>query len=74
MKYKVGDIVKIRDDLIVGEKYGGFTFFSGMMELVGRPVTISSIHNGDYRFKEDTGMEIFKWLYGVEMLKEVNED
>ena len=50
MKYKVGDKVKIRKDLKVGEIYGGCRFASGMQKLVGKVVRITySISGGSSR-------------------------
>ena len=43
MKYKVGDKVKIRKDLKVGEIYGGCRFASGMQKLVGKIACIEVI-------------------------------
>lgn len=43
MKYKVGDRVKIREDLIIGKEYGDNTFVSGMMPWRGQVVTISRV-------------------------------
>lgn len=46
MKYKIGDIVKIRDDLTVGKKYNmdgcetGDIVVSDMLNLSGKTVTI----------------------------------
>lgn len=34
MKYKIGDKVRIRRDLVVGDKYGGITFFYDMAKEV----------------------------------------
>lgn len=50
MKYEVGDIVKIRDDLIPNEKYGGLTLFCHMSEhLTGNTFEIESIDQEHYR-------------------------
>ena len=54
-KYKVGDKVKIREDLVGGETYGGLTTVSDMAELKGKEVTIkrtSCSGNDEYRIKE----------------------
>lgn len=40
MKYKVGDLVKLRDDLEVGKSYSDIIFFSGMRKLKNTPLTI----------------------------------
>lgn len=47
MRYKVGDIVRIRKDIVVGEQYGGLTFFSSMYEdLYNENLEISEV--GDW--------------------------
>lgn len=43
MRYKIGDRVKVREDLIVGRKYGGVCFVEGMKELLGKVVEISGV-------------------------------
>lgn len=40
MKYKVGDKVRVRKDLILGKMYGCNNFTSSMISLLGRVVTI----------------------------------
>ena len=53
-KYKVDDIVKVRKDLIVGNRYGKDIFVKDMMYMLGKGVTISKIIAiGEYRIKED---------------------
>lgn len=58
MKYKVGDKVRIRKDLKVGERYNGVIVREEMIELVGKTLTISDVHNFgeddiDYYLNED---------------------
>ena len=51
MEYNIGDKVKIREDLVVGEKYNGLTYRSRMNEEVvnkGRVVTIISKCTNNY--------------------------
>lgn len=54
MKYKVGDKVRIRKDLIVDEIYGNESFVTGMKGMCGKVVTIDSVNEGVelYRIKE----------------------
>ena len=60
MKYKVGDKVRVREDLEVGEWYGKEVFVSKMTLLKGKEVTISYIDSyGYYRVKEDS--ENLRW-------------
>ena len=48
MKYKTGDRVKIREDLIEDEEYGGHYFVSRMEPWRGKTVTI--VHCGKYDY------------------------
>ena len=52
-KFKVGDKVKLRDDLEVGRDYGGITFLRDMKDLQGKELTIDRIsRQGNYILKE----------------------
>lgn len=49
MEYKIGDVVEIRDDLQVGEKYGECSFNESMLKFKGITDTIESIdEDGDF--------------------------
>lgn len=53
MKFKVGDKVRVRKDLIVGERYGSDGFISDMKKLLGDVVTIKKVVDPDkYRIVE----------------------
>ena len=52
MKYKVGDKVKLRDDLEVGERYGNCSFSDFMTHLKGKTVTIRKVSCGRYQLNE----------------------
>ena len=54
MKYKVGDKVKIRKDLKVGEIYGGCRFASGMQKLVGKIACIEVVSKGNECYRIDS--------------------
>lgn len=57
MKYKVGDKVVIRSDLIRGEMYGEYFLLSEMHRLRGKTVTIKEVRQGglpSYRIEECT--------------------
>ena len=43
MKYKVGDKVRVRKDLVVGEQYGGETVADDMVDMRGMVVTIGEV-------------------------------
>ena len=52
MKYEIGDIVKVRDGLQVGEKYGNCEVLEGMLEYRGKMYVIVDIDfDGDYSLK-----------------------
>lgn len=74
MKYKVGDRVKVRNDLIVDRCYNGFYFNKDMTRWRGQIVTISEVENKDpcYRIKEDEGE--YKWGWVDEMFEDVVEN
>ena len=53
MEYKIGDIVKVRDDLQVGEKYGELNVMDYMLPFKGAIGTIEYIdRDGDYYLAE----------------------
>lgn len=49
MKYKVGDRVRVRKDLVVGNVYGGSHFTRQMYKLLGKIVRISEVYTDFYR-------------------------
>ncbi len=55
MKYKVGDKVRVRKDLVVNSNYGKADFVGGMKLFIGKVVTISKVIDGDYLILEDYG-------------------
>ena len=60
MKYKVGDKVKIREDLRVGERYGEFSFSHPMSEFLGNIGIISDVDEiNDYY--EIRGFNHWSW-------------
>ena len=62
MKYKVGDIVKVREDLEEGGDFGRLCVSSEMAKFAGKLVTISSVNDGgdDYLIEEDD--ETYYWI------------
>lgn len=68
-KFKVGDKVRVRKDLNVGESYSGIAFVDGMERYKGEIFEIEDIEDDDVVFLKDTK---FAWL--DEMLEEVKED
>lgn len=58
MKYKVGDKVRVRTDIVEYSEYGGGLFWGGMKSFVGKVVTINRLINDKYIIREDNG---YKW-------------
>jgi hypothetical protein len=52
MKYKVGDKVRIRRDLEIGQLYDGCLCTKGMQDLAGKVVCITEVHKiyGNHRY------------------------
>lgn len=67
MKFKIGDKVRIRKDLIVCSFYGGISFVEGMKECMGNTYKILDIH-GNIIYLKGT-----KFMWTTEMLEEVNK-
>lgn len=53
MKYKVGDKVRVRKDLMYADEYGGYIFLADMYGYGGEVVTIAAVHPDHYHIKED---------------------
>ena len=72
MKYKVGDKVKIREDLIVNEIYGCEAFVENMKAYLGKQVTIAkeSPSHVEYYIEEDSE----RWRWTDEMFEDYIED
>lgn len=66
MKFKIGDKVRVRQDLVVDEEYGGVSFHEGMIRN-GVYTIVSTIRESFYRF------ESFGYYYSAEMLELVSE-
>ena len=67
-KFKVGDKVRLRNNLEVGRDYGGITFLRDMKDLQGKELTIDRIsRQGNYILKEG------RYYYSEEMLEKVND-
>ncbi len=52
MMYKVGDIVRVREDLERHKSYGYYYATTEMAKLAGRKVTIECVLDDAYRIKE----------------------
>ena len=66
MKYKVGDKVKIREDLIVGNDYGSDGFVEEMEQYKGKTATIT----GAFMSKYDIDIDDGDWSWTDEMLED----
>ncbi|MCX0396312.1 hypothetical protein LI014_02785 [Clostridium perfringens] len=65
---KVGDKVKVKENLVVGQRYGGAFFASGYMEsLKGKEAIITDIFTGGYNIDID----IEDWSWTEEMLEKI---
>ena len=53
MKYKVGDVVRVRKDLCWGSVYNGWMVVDSMMKHRGMTVTIVAVDFNHYHIKED---------------------
>lgn len=69
MKYKVGDLVRVRSDLVVDGRYGSCRFAHEMAKFKGKVVTIASVLEklNNYRIEEGG----FYWT--DEMLEPIEE-
>ena len=54
MKYKVGDKVRVREDLVADNWYGNEIVVPGMTCLKGKIVTISKVRYDKYEIEEDS--------------------
>ena len=48
MKYEVGDKVRVRKDLVLGNKYGGIIYASNMDKFKNKECVITSVTNKTY--------------------------
>lgn len=68
MRYKIGDKVRVREDLVVNKSYGIDTFVDNMEKFKGKVVTISEITSRtkeEYHIKEDRE----KYFWTAEMFE-----
>ena len=68
MKYKVGDKVKVREDLVAGKLYGSCVFNSQMYKYRGGVTTIKGVKD-DYYY-----LDKCNWSWTDEMLEDVTMD
>jgi hypothetical protein len=65
MKFKVGDKVRVRKDLVDEQKYGGQCFVYDMSKFMDKIATIKSVYNSCYCIEEDGG----EWFWTDEMFE-----
>ena len=77
MKYKVGDKVKIREDLVVGKMYGADDFARGMEKYKGKIATIVTVHDTVYNINVDDNDidddDALAWHWTDEMFEDYTE-
>lgn len=70
MKYKVGDVVKVRSDLDVNKRYKRFYVTINMIEFKGKLVRIARVLNDCYNIYED----LKRWSWSDEMFEPFTEE
>lgn len=70
MKYKVGDKVRVRSDLVDGKYYGGTAVVRNMADMGGMVVTIERVRERTYLIEE--GSKGYNWT--DEMFESVEEE
>ena len=77
MRFKVGDKVRIREDLIVGKDYGNETFIDKMNQYKGQVGIIKNITINEkgikYQLLINNNQESFDWFWSDEMLEPYSE-
>ena len=70
MKFKMGDIVKVRSELDGNKRYKRFYVTINMIEFKGKFVRIARVFNNYYNIYEDLN----EWSWNDEMLEPVTEE
>ena len=79
MKFKVGDKVRVREDLLVNKRYGRCYFVKDMEKYKGKILTIEEIYDGFYKLDkssyvwDDRMLESYKELNKEHYEKEIVE-
>jgi hypothetical protein len=72
MKYKIGDKVRVREDLVDQKFYGEINYVSDMDEWKGKVVTISFVGSDYYEIAEEKNSD--KWAWSAEMFEDVPDN
>lgn len=72
MKYKVGDKVRIRKDLVRGQKYGKYDVTSTMQELGGKTACITDVNVRNEAYHIDLDLDLLHWT--DEMFEDVDTE
>ena len=70
MKFKVGDKVRIKNDLIVGKDYDNITFLGKMADLSGKELTIKEVEESNCKISEDK----YNFYWSCEMLEKIEKN
>ncbi len=70
MKYKVGDVVKVRSDLDINKRYKLFYVTADMLKFKGKLVRIARVLNDCYNIYED----LKRWSWSDEMFEPFTEE
>ena len=68
MKYKVGDMVRVRKDLVVNNEYNGVIYISSMDEFKDEKCVITNIRNQRYQINN------FGYWWSEEMFESIDDD
>jgi|694.fasta_scaffold118319_4 hypothetical protein len=60
-KFKVGDKIRVREDLVVGKQYGSCIFASGMEKYKGKILIVGESDHDSYCAKLSEGDEFYFW-------------
>lgn len=69
MKFKIGEKVKVREDLEIGKMYGGTTLYREMNTFRGKICSIEEYYKKGNDYKLDNG-----WWFNEDMLESINEN
>ena len=74
MKYKVGDKVRVRSDLVDGKAYDRVNYFNDMDKWKGKVVTISFVDNDYHYYEIAEEKDSDKWMWSAEMFEDVSDN